>query len=223
MNKGIILISLLIFFTACYESQEKNIPLSDSSELKLVEDTTQNNKKYISGIDPLNEDGTINMLIEIPSGTSEKWEVNKSTETLEQETINNKVRIVSYLPYPANYGMIPGTILSKKNGGDGDPLDIVLLGPALKRGSIIKCKLIGIMNMIDKGEIDDKLIGVTDGNSFKQINSIQELDSSFPGITKILKIWFENYKGVGMVKVTGFSEKDAAYTVLNQSITEFNE
>lgn len=221
-NKRIILLLFLIIFTSCYESSNTKDPKTNSTELNYDTDTSERKRNYISGFDPLNEDGTVNMLIEIPAGTNEKWEVNKSTETLEPEIINNKPRIVSYLPYPANYGMIPGTLLSKEKGGDGDPLDIILLGPTLKRGSIVTCELIGIMNMIDTGEKDDKLIGVTSGNSFHRISSIAELDTMFPGITGILKIWFENYKSPSVVTVTGFSDKEAAYTVLKQSITEYN-
>ena len=43
-------------------------------------------------------------------------------------------RIVNYLGYPGNYGMIPRAFLPKNLGGDGDPLDVLLLGPSIKRG-----------------------------------------------------------------------------------------
>ena len=56
--------------------------------------------------------------------------------------INNKPRIINYLGYPANYGMIPKTLLKKENGGDGDPLDVIVLGPPESKGSIVKCKII---------------------------------------------------------------------------------
>ena len=54
---------------------------------------------------------------------------NKETKQVEIELVNDNPRIINYLGYPANYGMIPETLLSRNNGGDGDPLDIVVLGP----------------------------------------------------------------------------------------------
>ena len=100
-------------------------------------------------------------MIEIPAGTLEKWEYNKSTRDIELELINIKPRIFSYLGYPANYGMIPKTLLPKKYGGDGDPLDVIVIGPAEPRGSIVKCKIIGVLYLIDNFEQDDKLIAIS--------------------------------------------------------------
>ena len=77
----------------------------------------ENNQKdgfTIKKIDPVNDYGNVDALIEISSGTLEKWEYNKSTGDIELELINNKPRIISYLGYPANYGMIPKTILPKE-------------------------------------------------------------------------------------------------------------
>jgi len=42
---------------------------------------------------------------------------------------DGKPRVIKYLAYPGNYGMIPRTLLPKELGGDGDPLDIIMLGP----------------------------------------------------------------------------------------------
>ena len=66
--------------------------------------------------EPINYDGSINALIEIPAGTLKKWEFNKVSGLIELEIINNKPRIIDYLGYPANYGMIPKTLLAKKMG-----------------------------------------------------------------------------------------------------------
>ena len=53
---------------------------------------------------------------------------------------DGKPRIVKYLGYPGNYGMVPKTLLPENLGGDGDPLDVIVLGPQVERGSVIKCK-----------------------------------------------------------------------------------
>ena len=83
----------------------------------------------------------VKMLVEIPAGTIEKYELNKSSGILQMDSVDGKPRLIDYLGYPANYGMIPNTILPKSEGGDGDPLDIIAIGPPAARGSIIDCKI----------------------------------------------------------------------------------
>ena len=84
------------------------------------------------------------MLIEIPAGTIKKYELNKTNGQLEIDSVDDQPRLIEYLGYPANYGMIPQTILPKNKGGDGDPLDIITIGPPAERGSIIDLSLIHI-------------------------------------------------------------------------------
>ena len=64
------------------------------------------------------------------------------------------------MPYVSNYGFIPQTIYSKEMGGDGDPLDVILIGERFPRASVIKSKIIGIIKMRDQGQKDDKIIAV---------------------------------------------------------------
>jgi len=74
----------------------------------------------------------------------EKWEVDKTDGKMKWEFVDKKPRTINYLGCPGNYGMIPGTLLSKELGGDGDPLDVIVLGPPVERGSIVKCKLTSV-------------------------------------------------------------------------------
>ncbi|MCK5820516.1 MAG: inorganic diphosphatase [Bacteroidales bacterium] len=126
-------------------------------------------KHFVSGYEPLMEDGKIQAVVEIPAGTLDKWEVDKETGYLKWEIRDGKPRVVQYLGYPGNYGMIPRTLLSKESGGDGDPLDVIVLGQPVERGSIVKAQLIGVLKLLDGGEQDDKLIAVLDGSPFSGI------------------------------------------------------
>jgi inorganic pyrophosphatase len=147
--------------------------------------------------------------------------LNKTNGKIEWEIKNNKRRVVKYIGYPGNYGMIPQTLLSKENGGDGDPLDILILGAPTERGSIIKCKIIGVLNLIDRGEQDDKLIAVSDTSPMYQINSIKELDERYNGISQIVQLWFTNYKGPGKMSSTGYGNKESAIQILNSALLEY--
>lgn len=97
-------------------------------------------KNFLHSYEALKKDQTINVVIEIPAGSNEKWEVSKVDGTLRWNFSNNSYQVIKYLPYVANYGFIPQTIYSKKLGGDGDPIDVILLGKKIKRGKVINSK-----------------------------------------------------------------------------------
>jgi inorganic pyrophosphatase len=178
---------------------------------------------YISDFEPLNEDGEINAVVEIPAGSVEKWEVNKLTGDIEWENEYGQPRVVKYLGYPGNYGMIPRTLLSLESGGDGDPLDVIVLGPPVKRGDVVKCKLIGVLEMLDDGQTDDKLIAVHPNSAFYEVNNINELEEQFGGVTDILKLWFANYKGKERVEIKGFGDRQKAHEILESAMEEYEQ
>ena len=156
-------------------------------------------------------------LIEIPTGTTEKWEFNKETSEMELELIGDVYRKVNYIGYPGNYGMLPGTLQAKEQGGDGDPLDILILGPPLNRGDTVACRIVGVLKLEDQGELDDKLIGVMKHTAFATILDISQLDELFPGVSDIIDIWFRNYKGTGKIKSTGFGSRAEAERIYQNS------
>lgn len=170
---------------------------------------------------PLYEDGDVNAVIEIPSGTMEKWELDKSTGRIEWELINNKPRMINYIGYPGNYGMIPRTLLSKDQGGDGDPLDIIVLGPPEERGSVVKCKIIGVLYLMDREEQDDKLIAVSTNSALYEVNNLNELKENYVGVAEIIKLWFTNYKGPGKMESKGYGDKSSAIDILESAINQY--
>lgn len=214
--------TVLLFITySCNDNSDKkfsqNIPKSDSS-LFNPENKREN---LLTDFLPLFDDGDINVVVEIPSGTVDKWEVDKSDGQVKWEIVDNKPRIVDYIGYPGNYGMIPQTILPKELGGDGDPLDVLVLGPPVERGVVIKCKLIGVLYLLDRGEQDDKLIAVQSGSSLYHVNSLEELDKNYIGISTIIQTWFTNYKGPNKMKSKGFDNTDKALEILHSAINEY--
>lgn len=170
---------------------------------------------------PRAADGSLRMLVEIPAGTNDKWEVDKHSGTLERDREDGKPRTVAYLPYPGNYGMVPRTRLPKSRGGDGDPLDVVLLAPALSRGSLLTVTPIGVLYLYDRGETDHKIIAVSDGSPLPDIRDIADLDRRHPGITAILATWFANYKGAGKMRADGFGDAHAAQALIDESIAAY--
>ena len=119
--------------------------------------------------------------------------------------------------------MVPRTLLPKELGGDGDPLDIILLGPPLNRGDVVSAKLMGVLKLLDNREQDDKLIAVQFNSPLKKSNSLKELDEQFPGIKEILEQWFVNYKGNGKMKSNGFGNLEEAEKILKEASEQFEK
>ena len=181
---------------------------------------------FLTDYEPINLDGTVNAVIEIPAGTTAKYETTKDTGMLELEQKNGKPRFVQYLGYPCNYGLIPRSILPKSKGGDGDPLDVCVLGPTVPIGSVVKARPIGILTLLDDGEIDDKVILVMQTGPFAKVSSLADLDRRFPGVTTILQTWFTHYKGFGkdgklQLTSPGFQGRAVAIKTIGDAILDF--
>lgn len=199
-----------LLFSAC---------VSNDSEVVNTKITSHD---FLRDIPVFTEDSLVNIVVEIPAGCNQKWEVNKETGFLEWEKVNNdSLRVVRYLPYPANYGMIPRTWLPEAEGGDNDPLDVFLLGERVDRGSIIPTRIIGIIRMLDRGEQDDKLIAVPVDDWHYEISTLDQLNEQFSGVVSALTIWLSYYKGEGVVDFQGLDDEKAAKKVLLKSISAF--
>lgn len=68
--------------------------------------------------------------------------------------------------------------------------------------------------MLDGGERDDKLIAVMLDSHFGGIGSLLELENRYRGATRILEIWFANYKGPGVTESKGIGDAEEASSVL---------
>jgi inorganic pyrophosphatase len=175
---------------------------------------------FLRGFAAKTGERTANAVVEIPCGTNEKWEV-KQDGVMRWDLKNGAPRVVEYLGYPANYGIVPRAVLGKEIGGDGDPLDVLVLGPAMPRGTVTSVKVLGIIHLVDGGETDDKLLAVVEDGPLGKIDSLADLDREKPGVTAILKTWFENYKGPGKLTCSGFGSRGDALELLAKCEASF--
>ncbi len=103
-------------------------------------------------IDDKSVETSFPVVIEVPRGSKNKYELDKETGFLKLDRV-----LYSAVHYPANYGFIPRTFCD-----DGDPLDaLVLMQEPVVPLTIIEARAIGAMRMRDDKGIDDKIIAVT--------------------------------------------------------------
>jgi inorganic pyrophosphatase len=143
---------------------------------------------------------------------------------LEQK--NGAPRFVQYLGYPVNYGAIPRSILLKSKGGDGDSVDVLVLGQSVPIGSVVRGRVIGLLSLVDTGEKDDKAVVVMENSPFAKVANIADLDAKFPGVTSIIQTWFTSYKGYGkdgklMLSSAGFKGRAEAVKLIGDAILDY--
>lgn len=207
----------LVLFTNTIFAQNTSANEILAPGLTLKDKYTINSpKNFYRDYQAVNQDGTVNAVVEIPTGTNAKWEVDPKTGILSWEIRNGKPRVVSYLSYVGNYGMIPRTL-----SGDNDPLDIIVLGESAPRGSIIKANIIGVLKALDGGEQDDKLIAVRTDSVLGKVTSLKELNEKFPGVASIVEIWFTNYKGPGKMVIQGLADAEEAKQILVDAVKRY--
>ncbi len=167
-------------------------------------------RNYLHGYPAVNADGTVNVIIECPAGTTAKWQVEPDG-VLRRQYKAGKLYDLDYLPFLVNYGMIPRTLVSKASGGEQEQLDIQVLGNVIERGSIVRVHVIGALALTDSGSTDDKLLAVVEGTEIGSVRNVSELEEKFPGITRILEMWWINFKGQNVMKSYGYvGSKSAA-------------
>lgn len=105
---------------------------------------------------PLTADGLVNAYIEIPRGERRKFEFDMAAA----ERTVDRVMPEDVGGYPVNYGFVPQTV-----SYDGDPFDVLVLGPALPGGRIVTGVIVGLMAMEDEKGLDSKVVvSPVDGN-----------------------------------------------------------
>ncbi|QKF64445.1 inorganic diphosphatase [Campylobacter corcagiensis] len=154
----------------------------------------------------------INAVIEIPYGSNVKYEVDKDSGAVMVDRV-----LYGAMFYPANYGFVPNTLAD-----DGDPADILVLNEyPLQAGSVIPCRLIGVLVMEDEAGMDEKLLAVPTTKIDPRYENIKSIDD-LPKITlDKIKHFFERYKDLEpnkWVKVKEFAGIEKATQILQKSI-----
>lgn len=143
------------------------------------------------------------MIIEIPCGSQNKYEIDKETGLIMLDRAN-----YGPTPYPANYGFVPQT-----HWDDGDAIDVLLLSSfPIHPGILVSARPVGVMRMTDDGESDDKLLCVPIND--RRWEDVQDVSDLNKHTLKEIKLFFETIKQLKgkpvEVTVHGFEDKAEA-------------
>ena len=155
-----------------------------------------------------------NALVEIPMGSSVKYELDKKTGLLRLDRV-----LYSAVYYPANYGFIPQTYAE-----DDDPLDVlVLCQEAVAPMTLVTARAIGLMTMIDSGKRDHKILSVAVGDP--EFNGFREASELPPHRLMMLRRFFQDYKYLEgkAVEVDEIQPAEIALPVIEESLQRYSQ
>jgi inorganic pyrophosphatase len=155
-----------------------------------------------------------NALVEIPMGSSNKYELDKKTGLLRLDRV-----LYSAVYYPANYGFIPQTYAE-----DDDPLDVlVLCQEPLYPLTLVTARAIGLMTMVDSGKHDHKILAVAINDP--EFNSFREAAELPPHRLMMLRRFFQDYKLLEgkSVEVDEIEPAAKALPIIEDSLQRYSE
>lgn len=153
------------------------------------------------------------VVVEIPTGSSVKYELDKHTGLLRLDRI-----LFSAVYYPANYGFIPQTLAE-----DNDPLDVlVLCQEPLAPLTLVDARVIGLMTMVDSGMLDHKVLAVAIDDP--EYDAFREADELPPHRLQMLRRFFQDYKTLEgkTVEVEQFQSASTAWPVIEKALQRYS-
>lgn len=153
-------------------------------------------------------------IIEIQKGSKNKYEIDKETGLIALDRAMHTSQ-----DYPFDYGFVPQTLWD-----DGDPLDVVVLTTyPLFPGVMVRVRPIAIMNMIDNGESDAKIIAVpVEDPRFDDIKDLGDINKH---TIKEIQHFFETYKQIQkkLVEIPSIGGADDAMAAFTKSVDLYNQ
>lgn len=155
----------------------------------------------------VDQESQIDILVEIPKYSSNKYEYDVFTNQWKLDRV-----LSGSMFYPGDYGFVPQTL-----DYDGDPLDVIcLINKPTFAGCYLPVRIIGVLKMVDGGEVDDKLLAVNAVDP--RLNNIRNISDVNQTILDEITNFFLRYKELEnkKVKIKGFKDKIQAESILKK-------
>lgn len=165
----------------------------------------------IKEIEPGSRD-EINVIIEINKGSKNKYEIDKKTGLISLDRAMHTAQ-----DYPYDYGFVPQTLWD-----DGDPLDVLVLTTyALLPGILVKVRPVAVMNMVDGGDSDAKIIAVPVHDP--RWDHVQDLHDVNKHTIKEIEHFYKTYKGLSkkIVEINGTEGAEKAKEAFDKAVENY--
>jgi len=163
----------------------------------------------LSSIPAQPKPGIVNVLIEIPGGSKNKYEYDKELQAFALDRV-----LYSSVKYPYDYGFIPNTLAE-----DGDPLDgMVLIDEPTFPGCVIAARPIGFLEMIDGGDRDEKILCVpVKDPRYAQVTSLKDI--AHHRLEEIAE-FFRSYKNLEkkVTQILGWQDVERVQPLVDKSV-----
>ncbi|PIP55823.1 MAG: inorganic pyrophosphatase [Candidatus Zambryskibacteria bacterium CG_4_9_14_3_um_filter_42_9] len=156
----------------------------------------------------------INVIVEIPRGSKNKYEMDKKTGLIALDRVMRSAQ-----DFPFDYGFVPKTLWH-----DGDALDVIILTTyPLQSGTLVRVRPVGIMEVIDNGESDNKIIAVPIDDV--RWDNVQDLADVNPHTIKEIEHFYSTYKKLQNieVEVKGFKSKNEAKNAFKEGLKLYTQ
>lgn len=157
----------------------------------------------------------INVVIEIPQGSSIKYEVDKASEAVFVDRF-----LFTAMHYPLNYGFIPNTL-----SDDGDPTDVLVVSPQpVAPGTVLRARPVGVLTMEDEHGLDMKVIAVPHAKIAPGYEAIRDVKDLPQSLLDQVRHFFEHYKDLEpgkWVKLKDWSGVEAAREIIQKDVARF--
>lgn len=171
---------------------------------------------YNAILPPYSEDKIVNVVIEIPKGSSHKIEFDRKRKIMVLDRVEPSI-----FAKPVNYGFIPATL-----DDDGDELDVLFVtDEPMPTGVVSEAVVIGVLEFEDDGEMDHKIICVPadDRNTGNRIQSLDDLGERWQQQIEHHFTHYKDLKKPGSTKVLGFGDVTKAHGVIAECIERWND
>ncbi|BAC09435.1 soluble inorganic pyrophosphatase [Thermosynechococcus vestitus BP-1] len=156
--------------------------------------------------------GVVNVLVEIAGGSRNKYEFDKEMKVFALDRV-----LYSAVVYPYDYGFIPNTLAD-----DGDPLDgLVMMDEPTFPGCVIPARPIGMLEMIDSGDRDEKILCVpVDDPRYAEVKSLKDIA---PHRLEEIAEFFRTYKNLQkkVTEILGWQDVDAVQPLVEKCIKAY--
>lgn len=187
--------------------------LSSCDTAPITEDTMTENEVFDPYTVASTDGDALNVIVEIPAGTNHKIEYQAGRGYANDTLTDGSARVIDFLPYPGNYGFVPSTLMDEARGGDGDPLDVIVISESVPTGTQLRARPIAALILRDRGEIDTKIVAVPVDSARQvfQVDNFLDFSLGNDAAKRIIELWFLNYKGPNATELIRWEDEEYAW------------